>query len=339
MSDIVNIDGSQGEGGGQILRTALALSMALGRPFRIQRIRAGRDKPGLMRQHLTCITAAQAICSAEVRGVEAGSQELEFRPSPVRPGSYHFAVGTAGSTTLVLQAILPPLLAAGGPSRIAVEGGTHNRGAPPYDFFERALAPLLSRMGPAISTRLERHGFYPAGGGRITVDITPAQRLAPLDLPARGEVRAHSARILLSKLPLAIADRELQTIHNILGWPVDRTAIVYPESARGPGNAVMLEIQSEHATEVFSCPGELGKSAERVAEEAAREARDYLASTAAVGPHLADQLMVPISLAGRGAFSTGPLTRHTTTNAQVIALFTGRQFKFEGTRRVMCTLE
>ncbi|HVU63165.1 MAG TPA: RNA 3'-terminal phosphate cyclase, partial [Phycisphaerales bacterium] len=184
---MIHIDGSQGEGGGQILRSSLALSMATGRAFRMSRIRAGRERPGLMRQHLTCVQAAATICSGEVTGATVGSQEITFAPGPVCAGNYHFSIGTAGGTTLVLQAVLPALLRAGGRSRIRVEGGTHNLAAPPFEFFDRALLPLLNRAGAVVRARLERHGFYPAGGGRVVVEIDPAGGPRPLELLARGK--------------------------------------------------------------------------------------------------------------------------------------------------------
>src|SRR5437867_958993 len=178
------IDGSQGEGGGQILRTALGLSLVTGTPIRIEKIRAGRAKPGLLRQHLTAVNAATAIGAVDVEGATLGSQELTFRPGTVKPGEYRFAVGTAGSTGLVLQTVLPPLLTAPGPSTLTLEGGTHNPTAPPFDFLARAFLPLISRMGPSATARLERPGFYPAGGGQMH----------RVDHPGRNPETVHAAR-------------------------------------------------------------------------------------------------------------------------------------------------
>src|SRR5262249_42087340 len=157
-----------------------ALSLVTQRPFRIERIRAKRKKPGLLRQHLTAALAAARIGCAEMIGAELGASALEFRPQGVVPGDYTFSVGTAGSATLGLQTILPPLLVARAPWRLVLEGGTHNPQAPPWDFLERAFLPLIRRMGPRVETTLERHGFYPAGGGRFRVAIEPVARLAPL---------------------------------------------------------------------------------------------------------------------------------------------------------------
>src|SRR4051812_13032718 len=208
MPDLVTIDGSFGEGGGQILRTSLALSMLTGRPFRIDRIRANRDKPGLRRQHLTGVNAAAAISGAKVGGAAVGSSSLYFAPAgPARPGEYTFDIGTAGSTTLVLQAVLPALLTAAGPTTLHFAGGTHNPGGPPPDFLERAFLPLVRRMGPGVTVELDRPGFAPAGGGRWSVHVEPAKQLTPLHLPERGTVRRTTGRAQVAGLPRHIAER------------------------------------------------------------------------------------------------------------------------------------
>jgi RNA 3'-terminal phosphate cyclase (ATP) len=216
---MIQIDGSLGEGGGQVLRTALALALVTGQPFRLEKIRAGRAKPGLLRQHLTAVQAAARIGAARVEGAVLGSTSLVFEPGAIRPGNYHFDIGTAGSTTLVLQTILPPLLAAGGPSRLTLVGGTHNGLAPPFDFLARTFLPLLNRLGPAVAATLERPGFFPAGGGRLTAEIQPAPRLSPLCLGERGALRQQWARVLIAGLPPAIAERECQVLRQKLGWP------------------------------------------------------------------------------------------------------------------------
>src|SRR5258705_2280598 len=198
MNRMLTIDGSFGEGGGQILRTALALSLVTGKPFRIENIRAGRKNPGLLRQHLTAVNAATEISRSEVMGAAIGSRELTFAPGSVVAGTYAFAVGTAGSTTLVLQTVLPALLVASGTSKVILEGGTHNPFAPPFDFLEKTFLPLVNRMGPQVTAELERPGFYPAGGGRMNVTVEPADALRELALPARGEVRARRAKAVVA---------------------------------------------------------------------------------------------------------------------------------------------
>jgi RNA 3'-terminal phosphate cyclase (ATP) len=322
---MLTIDGARGEGGGQILRSSLALALATGTPFRIERIRAGRAKPGLMRQHLTALEAATAVGGASVEGAAIGSQEVVFRPSRVRAGTYRFAVGTAGSAGLVLQTVLLPLATAGGPSALTLEGGTHNPHAPPFDFLAGAFLPLLRRMGARVEARLERAGFYPAGGGRMAIEIGEALALTPLDLPTRGATLRRRARALVSRLPRQIGDRELAVVRSRLGWAADELeVVVLDEGMAGPGNVLLLEIESAHVTEVFTGFGEVGVRAEAVAEQAAQEARSYLAADVPVGPHLADQLLLPLALAGGGRFRTVPLTRHATTNIEVIRQFLGR---------------
>ena len=320
------IDGSQGEGGGQVLRTALALALVTGTPFRMERIRAGRPKPGLLRQHLTAVNAAATVGAAAVEGAALGSDTIVFRPGSVKAGTYEFAVGTAGSTSLVLQTVLAPLLTADGPSTLVVQGGTHNPFAPPFEFFARAFLPLLARMGPQVAATLDRPGFYPAGGGQITVRIGPAPTLGPVTLLHRGETTRRRARAVVANLSERIAHRELRIVREKLGWEADEleaVALGAQTGARGPGNALMVEIESEHVTEVFTGFGQVGVSAEAVAERAIQEVRVYLAAQVPVGAYLADQLLIPLALAGGGAFRTLPLSRHSTTNADVIGRFLG----------------
>ena len=334
------IDGSQGEGGGQILRTSLALSLVTGTPFRMERVRAGRRKPGLLRQHLTAVTAAAEIGGADVEGAALGSGELVFRPGRVRPGSYRFAIGTAGSACLVLQTLLPPLLAAGGPSALVLEGGTHNPGAPPFDFIARAFLPQLRAMAVEVDVRLDRPGVYPTGGGEMTVAVEPVAALRPLALRVRGEIRRRRARAVVANLSRDIARRELSVVQSKLGWTEEELEVVLLDGdvARGPGNVVMLELESEHVTEVFTGFGAPGVRAETVALGAIEEARQYLAARVPVGPHLADQLLVPMALGGGGAFRTLPLTLHARTNAAVVRQLLGTRIEVredtDGTRVV-----
>src|SRR5579883_1362869 len=185
---MIRIDGAYGEGGGQMLRSALSLSLVTGKPFSIENIRAKRERPGLLRQHLTAVLAAAEVGGAEITGANLGSTSLTFSPGRVKAGDYRFAVGTAGSATLVLQTVLPALMLAEGASHVSIEGGTHNTAAPPFDFLDRSFLPLIGRMGPQIRLELDRYGFYPAGGGCIRATIEPTRQLAPLDLQMRGEI-------------------------------------------------------------------------------------------------------------------------------------------------------
>jgi RNA 3'-terminal phosphate cyclase (ATP) len=317
---MITIDGSSGEGGGQVLRTSLGLSLVTGKPFLIRRIRARRPKPGLMRQHLTAVLAAAEVAGAQVQGASIGSGELSFVPGTVRPGEYSFDVGTAGSATLVLQTVLPALMLAGGPSRLSLRGGTHNTYAPPFDFLQKAFLPLLGRMGPRVDATLDHAGFYPAGGGEVTVAIWPAGHLRPIELLQRGPVVRRLARAIVSRLPRHIAQREADTLRRRLDWPEDCVAVEEVESP-GPGNVLIVELESEHVTEVFAGFGQRGVRAEAVAEGVAREVRRYLDAEVPVGPHLADQLLVPLALAGGGRFRTLAPSEHTRTNIETLRQF------------------
>jgi RNA 3'-terminal phosphate cyclase (ATP) len=320
MTEWIAIDGSLGEGGGQILRTALALSLVTGRPFRIEGIRAGRKKPGLLRQHLTAVRAAADVSRAQVSGADLGSRALSFEPAHVRGGEYRLAVGTAGSATLVLQAVLPALLIARESSRLTLEGGTHNPSAPPFDFLAKTFLPILRRMGASVEVRLETYGFYPAGGGRFVTTIEPCVKLGRLSLLDRGETRVH-ARAIVASLPETIAKRELSIVRERLGL---ERAFCRPETVDasvGPGNVLMIEIDCDSVSEVVTGFGVKGVSAETVASQACDEVQAYLSAGVPVGIHLADQLLVPMALAGGGTFRSLKPTAHTVTNADVIRRF------------------
>ena len=320
---MITIDGSYGEGGGQILRTSLALSLITGKPLLIEKIPAGRKNPGLLRQHLTSVQAAAKVGQAETTGASLGSTQLTFTPGKITSGEYHFAIGTAGSTTLVLQTVLPALMIANGETRLTLEGGTHNPFAPPFDFLESAFLPLLKRMGVRVDVDLINYGFYPAGGGKIEITVYPPAtgQLSRLDLPERGEIRERRARVVLCNLPRNIADRELNIVQKKLSWPKKWHKVETPTNCIAPGNFVSLEIECDHVTEVFTGFGERTVAAEAVADQAALAARKYLASEAAVGEYLADQLLLPMAIAGGGSFTTLPPSRHTTTNIEIIKKF------------------
>jgi RNA 3'-terminal phosphate cyclase (ATP) len=318
---MLTIDGSQGEGGGQILRTSLALSLVTGQPFRMERIRAKRQKPGLLKQHLTAVEAAKTVGCAEAEGAALSSQNLEFRPRSVTPGNYRFAVGTTGSATLVLQTVLPALLTASGHSTLTLEGGTHNPMAPPFDFLSRCFMPLIRGMGPSVDLELRRHGFFPAGGGQFHARIEPSEKLSRLDLLERGSIRNRQARILVSKLPEHVGQRELAVVRDELKWRADECGVEAVPYSVGPGNAVVLAIETEHLTEVFTGFGERGRPAEEVAKSALQAAKTWLEVNVPVDEHLADQLLIPMALAGGGSFRTTKPSLHTTSNAEAIQRF------------------
>jgi RNA 3'-terminal phosphate cyclase (ATP) len=336
---IVELDGSTGEGGGQILRTALSLSAITQTPFHITNIRAGRTKPGLLRQHLTCVDAMKAICNADVEGGEIGSRALRFSPRAIRAGAYRFSIGSAGSATLVLQTVLPALLIAEGntPSTVAIEGGTHNGMAPPFHFIEQVFVPHLQRMGANVSVRLSRYGFFPAGGGAIEATIHPLSadaashastrtHLSAPALHARGAHMGVEAVSVVASVPGSVAVRELQALRALTDIPEASCRIETIANCAGAGNILMITDRYEHATELVSAIGERGVSSEAVANQAARALMQYRASPAPVSEHLADQLLLPYALAiADGApasgFTATLASAHARTNAGVIEQF------------------
>jgi RNA 3'-terminal phosphate cyclase (ATP) len=318
---MLELDGSLGEGGGQIVRSALALSMCTGTPFRIERIRAKRAKPGLMRQHLTAVLAAAEICDAKVEGAAAGSATLQFIPGKTKAGDYRFAVGSAGSCTLVLQTILPALLRADAPSRIVLQGGTHNPMAPPFHFLEQAFLPLLRKMGAEVTLTLDRYGFYPAGGGQFSVMIQPHREHTALHLRERGNNVSASAFGMVAGIPVDVAKRELAAVAKAFNWTEDRLKVLGLPANQGPGNALMIVLEHDHLTEVFMGFGVKGIAAETVAKELIKAVKEYRVSSAAVGPYLADQLLLPMALLGEGSFTATRLTQHCVTNAHIIEKF------------------
>ncbi|MEM7585003.1 MAG: RNA 3'-terminal phosphate cyclase [Acidobacteriota bacterium] len=318
---MIEIDGSLGEGGGQVLRSAVALSMVTGTPIRVIRIRAGRSKPGLMRQHLTAVKAAATICGARVQGGRIGSTRLRFEPGAIQGGDYRFAIGTAGSTTLVLQTVLPALITAPSPSTLTLQGGTHNPMAPPFPFLADTFLPLINRMGPTVTATLDHYGFFPAGGGSLRVEVQPCERLEGFELFERGEVRERRATAIVARLPSHIAERELNKVKKRTGWRPEEMHLEEVRRTLGPGNVVVLQVAFEAVTETFISHGRQGLRAESVAVRAVRELQDYLSSPAPVGRFLADQLLLPLALAGLGAFACQPLSRHAKSQIELLSRF------------------
>ncbi len=316
---MVLIDGSAGEGGGQVLRTALGLSLVTQTPFQMVKIRGRRPKPGLQRQHLACVKAAAMIGDAVVEGDALTSQELVFHPRALRPGNYELAIGSAGSTTLLLQAVLPALLRASGPTTLSIEGGTHNRLAPVFEFLALSFVPVLAQLGARVEVKLVRHGFEPAGGGRLEVTVTPAA-LTPIELLTRGALISRSATAVISSIPAKVAARELAMVEEDLNFASTELRTEHV-TASSPGNALIVALTYQHVADVFVGLGERGVTAEKVAHRTTGEAKRSLRTDAPVGQHLADQLMIPFALAGGGAFRTVEPTGHSRTQLDLIPRF------------------
>ena len=317
--DMIEIDGSAG--GGQLLRTALSLALCTGTGFTMQKIRAKRSKPGLMRQHLTAVNAAATIGNAYVEGAELGATTLRFEPGVVVPGEYRFATGSAGSATLVLQTVLPPLWRCDVPSRLRLEGGTHNPLAPSADFIADTYLPSLAKFGIDAEVELERPGFFPAGGGILHATVSPAPALRHVEFIERGALRSIDAIAMLSGLASGIGERELQAVAKRLHLPSNALHLRQVRPSLGPGNALLIRVCHEHHTETFTGHGERGLSAEKVADRLAGEAKVYVRGSACVGEHLSDQLLLPMALAGSGAFVVAAISDHLQSNARLIEKF------------------
>lgn len=340
MEQYLHIDGSYGEGGGQILRTALTLSVLTGRAVRIWRVRATRWNPGLAPQHLTNVNALAHICDAKVLDARIGSREIRFVPrSKPRPGIYLFDVsqqapgGSAGSTTLIFQTLLWPLIFAAGESLITLRGGTHVPWSPSFDELAGVFLPSVAGMGVIAECRLEAWGFYPRGGGQIVGRIRGTGRgLTPLSLHKRGGLKRVAGRAVVCNLPSTIANRMTTYAEKFLraeGFPVE----IFPrcEHGVGPGAGIFLIAEYEYAWAGLSALGERGKPSEEVAAEACRALIEHHAQGAPIDRHLADQLILPMALAkGRSELRTSCLTRHLLTNVHVIRQFIPAAVQIEG---------
>lgn len=325
--DMIELDGS--EGGGQLLRSALTLSLCTGIGFTMDNIRARRSRPGLMRQHLTAVNAAAAVGGARTLGATLGATALRFEPGAIRAGDYHFATGSAGSATLVLQTVLPALWRAGGASTLRLEGGTHNPLAPSADFIAATYLPVLARMGVQVAMRLLQHGFHPAGGGVLEVQVQACAALQPCWLEARPALTSLQARILMSGLSSSIGLRELQALAARLDIEADPRCVESVRPALGPGNVAMVHACHGDHVEVFTGHGERGVSAEQVAARLAGQVQQHLDGGAHVGEHLSDQLLLPMALAGAGAFTTAAISEHLSSNARLIEKFLPVEFDWQ----------
>jgi len=316
----LDIDGSRGEGGGQILRTSLALSVITGRKLRMKKIRAGRKRPGLQRQHIACVEAAARLCGGTTTPLEVGAQELVFTPGAAQAPELSIDVGTAGSAMLVVQTILVPAIASGQPLHAVITGGTHNPLAPTFEFVDRVFLPHVRAMGGDVTLALERHGTLPEGGGRVVLDVRPGAKLKPIELVEAGAVVAREAIAIVARLPRHIAERELACAQERLNEPRCEVREL-PDD--GPHNCFMAMVElASGARELCTSHGRKGYPAEDVADDALDELEDYLEAGVPVGEHLADQLLLPLAVAGGGRFRTlAPVTRHAETNIATIREF------------------
>jgi len=323
VSDLVEVDGSFGEGGGQILRTSLALALVTGRPLRITRIRAGRKKPGLAAQHLQSVEAARAICNGDVEGASLGSTEIAFVPGDVVPGQYTFEIGTAGATSLVLHTLYLPLALAGGPSELTIRGGTHVAWSPSFHYLRDQWRPALALIGLDVEVEIRRAGYYPKGGGEILARVFPRSKVGPLKLERESTLAAAKVTVVSTRLPTHVAERQVRIAHKLLeeeGLEVNSEVEEYDGIA--PGTATHVRIPTGRSGGMYTALGERGLPAEKVAARAAHQAIAFARSDAALDKCLADQLVLPLALAeGTSEYTTDEITEHLVTNAEIVSRF------------------
>ena len=323
---MIEIDGING--GGQVLRSALSLSMVTGQPFRMINIRGRRSKPGLRRQHLTCVKAAMSICDGSIDGLEMDSQEIIFNPCDVVANNYEFAIGTAGSSNLVFQTLLPALMLTDSESSIRISGGTHNPLAPSADFISEIFLPTTKHFGVDADLKCERVGFAPAGGGAIVGHIRPS-KLKSYEILDRGEITNKRIKAMCLNVSGEIMQREVKAALKKLAW--EDADITYNQivDGDGSGNCFSIQIDNEFVSNLITEYGRLGTTSERVAANAVKSLNRYLKSTAAVGEQLADQLILPMALAGGGAITVQRLSNHLKTNIAVVEQFLDIKFDIE----------
>ncbi|MBA7614944.1 RNA 3'-terminal phosphate cyclase [subsurface metagenome] len=331
--ETVFVDGSTGEGGGQILRTSLTLSCITGRSLHIENIRAARRNPGLAKQHLSCVQAACRICDGQCRGAEKGSKVLDFQPGPVRSGDFNFDIGSAGSATLVIQTVLPALFLADKPSTITVTGGTHNPWAPPFDFLCETFLPAIVTAGFRGNCKLIKHGFFPAGGGKITFDVQPWQKSASgghqiIKICEPSKEFQINAKVYTAKLPSHIGPRQQKLLLQS-GLNIQDTEHIEVTDSDGPGNCTMIRLCDGRGTTVFTAFGMRGKPSRDVVGEVVNLAEDFLVSGAAIDRFLADQLLIYMAISKAGSYTTNELSSHLLTNVEIIKKFLPVDFRVE----------
>lgn len=319
---MISIDGAYGEGGGQVIRTSVALAAITGQAIEIHDIRGGRAKPGLQAQHLMSVKAAARLCGATLSGAELQSRHLVFEPQmPVAAGHYRFDIGTAGSCTLVLQTILVPLALAEGDSTVVVTGGTHNPMAPCVDYLEEVFLPAVARMGLRATLEVPAYGFFPKGGGEVRCHISGGGELTGASFASRDEVGSLLARAIVSGLPEHVGLRGAGHLESRIG----QRAEICKRPSRGPGAAAFVAVRHRSAFAGFTGLGERGKPMERVVEDAADAYDAWVATEATVDEHLADQLVLPAVFAqGESVWRTDMVTEHLRTVAWLTGRFVDR---------------
>ena len=333
---MIEIDGSYGEGGGQIVRSALSLSCLFRKPFRIFNIRKGRKKPGLMPQHLTCVRAAQLISGAEVKGDHAGSTELLFSPKEVKGGYFSFDIGTAGSTSLVFQALIPALAFSQQKTILTLKGGTHVPLSPSFHYLSGIFIHFLEQLGIRVQIAIESYGFYPKGGGIVRADIFPPKNIKPLRIIGRGSILRLTGYSAVGNLPLSIAERQKDALVKRINYEIKDIKVsplieLLEVPSIGQGTFVYLESRAQHSIAGFTALGARGKKAEVVGEEAAEEFVKYYTTGAALDYHMADQIILYLSMCNEeSSFTTSAITKHLITNLWVINLFHEIQYSIEG---------
>jgi RNA 3'-phosphate cyclase len=331
-ANVIEIDGSEGEGGGQILRSSLALALLTGKTFHLKHIRAGRSKPGLQPQHLTCVRAAAAIGQAQVRGATPSSTDLTFEPGEVVAGDYHFDIKTAGATSLLLHTLYLPLALRGaGPSKLTLVGGTHVLASPCYHFLDVTWRAYLELMGLPLNLRLIRPGFYPRGGGMIQAEIPAYKSLHGLQFVERGRVKVRGFSAVAG-LPEDIARRQAKRAVHRLARLTSPDHFPLEQWKGGPGSVLAVIVETTPAPALFFGLGARGKPANKVADEAVDDALAYWKNTpTAVDCHSADQILLPLALAQRAsAYSVAGVTQHLLTNATIVRRFLDRELVCEG---------
>jgi RNA 3'-terminal phosphate cyclase (ATP) len=319
---MLEIDGSHGEGGGQLIRTAVALAAVTGRSIRVLDARARRDPPGLAAQHLAAVRAVAALCDAEIAGLAPQATSFTFVPRGLRGGTFRCDVGTAGSVTLVLQGLLPAAVCAPAPVRFAVSGGTDVRAAPPLDYFRRVLLGLLHRMGVGAECAVRRRGYYPRGGGEVEIAVSPGRPRA-IVLEQAGRVLHVGGLAHVAGLPAHVAQRMSRSAAAELAAhrPEIDMLVLGHEEAAGQGGAIVAWARTEQSVLGAGRVAERGVRAESLGASAGGELAADLAAGAGVDVHAADQLPVYLALAGAGAFTTRTISPHAETAMWLVAQF------------------